>query len=70
MGKACSGHGSEGKCIEGLVGGPEGKPLQRPRHRWDSNTKIVTEIEWEGVEWIHLVQWRALVNMVTNLWAP
>jgi len=32
------------------------------------------EIEWEGVEWIHLVedkdQWQALVNTIMNLWVP
>jgi len=32
------------------------------------------EIGWEGVDWIHLAQirdqWRALVNVVMNLWVP
>jgi hypothetical protein len=32
------------------------------------------EIEWEGVDWIHLVQvrdrWRAYVNTVMNLCIP
>jgi hypothetical protein len=32
------------------------------------------EVEWEGMEWIHLVhnrnQWQALLNMVINLWVP
>jgi hypothetical protein len=32
------------------------------------------EIEWDGVDWIELVQdrdkWRALVNMVINLLVP
>jgi hypothetical protein len=32
------------------------------------------EIEWEGVEWMHLVedkdQWQALVNTIMNLWVP
>jgi hypothetical protein len=32
------------------------------------------EIGWEGVDWIHLPQdmdhWKALVNMVMNLWVP
>jgi hypothetical protein len=26
------------------------------------------EIKWEGVEWMHLAQWRALVDTVMNLW--
>jgi hypothetical protein len=30
------------------------------------------KIEWEGVDWMHLaqdrVQWRAVVNTITNLW--
>jgi hypothetical protein len=32
------------------------------------------EIKWGGMEWIHLAQdrdqWRALVNMITNLYVP
>jgi hypothetical protein len=32
------------------------------------------EIEWGGVNWIDLVKdrylWRALVNMVMNIWVP
>jgi len=56
-----------------LVGKPEGKrPLIRPRCRWKNTITIDhREIEWEGVDWIHLVQDReqcqALVNMVMNL---
>jgi hypothetical protein len=34
----------------------------------------VREIEWESVDWIHLAQdrgkWRAVVNMVMNIWVP
>jgi hypothetical protein len=34
----------------------------------------VTEIGWEGFEWMHLAhdrdQWRALVNTVMNVWVP
>jgi hypothetical protein len=56
-----------------LVGKPEGKrSLGRLKHRWEDNIKIhLTEIGWEGVYWIHLVQdrdqWQALVNTVINL---
>jgi hypothetical protein len=59
-----------------LVGKPEGKrPLGRPRRRWEHNIRMdLTEIEWDGVDWIHLAQgrdqWRALVNTVMNLRVP
>jgi hypothetical protein len=59
-----------------LAGKPEGKrPLGRPRHRWVDNIKMdLREIGWDGVDWIDLAQnrdqWRALVNMVMNLWVP
>jgi hypothetical protein len=58
------------------VGKPEGKrPLGRPRYRWVHNNKIdLTEIGWEGMDWINLAQdrdqWRALVNTVLNLRVP
>jgi hypothetical protein len=59
-----------------LMGKPEGKrPLGKPRHRWVDNIKMeLTEIGWDGVDWIHMAQdrdqWRALVNMVLNLRVP
>jgi hypothetical protein len=59
-----------------LVGKPEGKrPLGRPRRRWVDNIKMdLTEIGWDGVDWIELAQdrdqWRALVNTVMNLLVP
>jgi hypothetical protein len=52
---------------------PEGKrPLGRPRRRWEDNIKMdLQEVEFEGTDWIELVQdrdsWRALVNVVMNL---
>jgi hypothetical protein len=58
------------------VGKPEGKrPLGRPRRRWVDNIKMdLTEIGWDGVDWIKLAQdsdlWRALVNTVMNLLVP
>jgi hypothetical protein len=57
-----------------LVGNLEGKrPLGRPRHRWVDNIKMeLREIGWVGMDWIDLAQdrdqWRALVNLVMNLW--
>jgi hypothetical protein len=56
-----------------LVGKPEGKrPIGRPRRRWEDGIRMdLEEIDWGGVEWIHLAQdrdrWRALVNAVMNL---
>jgi hypothetical protein len=43
--------------------------------RWEDNIKMdLMEIGLEDVDWIHVVQdmdwWRALVNMVINLWVP
>jgi hypothetical protein len=33
--------GGEERCIQGLMGKPEGKgPLGRPSHRWEDNIKI------------------------------
>jgi hypothetical protein len=36
--------------------------------------KDITEIQWEGVDWLHLAQdrdqWRAVVNTVISLRVP
>jgi hypothetical protein len=59
-----------------FAGKPEGKrPLGRSRLRRVDNIKIdLREIEWDGMEWIDLVQdrrqWRALVNAIMNLRVP
>jgi hypothetical protein len=59
-----------------LVGRPEGRrPLGRPRHRWEDNTKLdLSETRFGDVDWIHLAQdrdrWRALVTTVMNLRVP
>jgi hypothetical protein len=53
-----------------LVGKPEGKrPLGTLSCRWVDNIKMdLRQIEWDGVDWIELAQyrdqWRALVNTV------
>ena len=59
-----------------LVGKPEGKrPPGRPRRRWEDNIKMdLQEVGCGGMDWIELAQdrdrWRALVNVVMNLWVP
>jgi hypothetical protein len=45
------------------------------KSRWVDNVKTdLTEIGWDGMDWIELAQdrnqWRALVNMVMNLRVP
>jgi hypothetical protein len=71
---ACMGEGRG--AYRNLLGRPEGRrPLGRPRCRWEDNIKMdLQEAEWEGVDWIDMVQdrdrWRALVNVVMNLWVP
>jgi len=59
-----------------LMGKPEGKrPLRRPRPRWQDNIKMnLQEVGSGGMDWIELAEdwdrWRALVNVVMNLWVP
>jgi hypothetical protein len=76
MGRACSRHGEKRNACRILMGKPEGKgSLERPRCRWEDNIKMnLREIGWGGMDWIDLAedrnQWRALMNMVMNLWVP
>jgi hypothetical protein len=59
-----------------LVGRPKDKrPLERPKHRWEDNTRMdLREIGINVANWIWLaqdrVQWRAFVNTVMNLQVP
>jgi hypothetical protein len=51
------------------------RPLGRPKHRWVDNIIIdLREKGLDGMDWIDLAQdrdqWRALVDMVMNLWVP
>jgi hypothetical protein len=59
-----------------FVGRPEGgRPLGRPRHRWeDSIERDLQAVGGGGMDWIELAQdrdrWQALLNAVTNLQVP
>jgi hypothetical protein len=46
----------EEKCMHGLVRKPGRRsPLLRPWHRLENNiTMDLTEIRWEGMDWVHL----------------
>jgi hypothetical protein len=52
-----------------------GRPLGRPRRRWEDNIKMdLREIGFGDVDWINWARdrdrWRALVNTVMNLKVP
>jgi hypothetical protein len=55
-------------------GKPEEKsPLERPRRRWEDNIKMDLQVvRCGGMDCIDLAQdrdrWRALLNVVMNLW--
>jgi hypothetical protein len=73
---ACTGEGRRGRGVYRIVvGRPEGRPLGRPRRRWEDNIKLnLREIGMDGANWIRLardrVQWRTFVNIVMNLRDP
>jgi hypothetical protein len=51
---------------------PEGKPLGRPRRRWEDNIQMaLQEVGWDSINWIDLAQdrdrWRALVIAIITL---
>jgi len=67
----------EKRCIYRiLVGKPKGKrPLGTPRCRWENNIKMDRqEVGCGDMDCIELAQdrerWRALANVVMNLWVP
>jgi len=68
--------GDSGGVYSVLVGKREGKtPLGRPRPKWEDNIKIDFQVvEFQGMEWIDLVQdrdrWQAVVNAVMNFRFP
>jgi len=59
-----------------MVGKPEGKsPRRRTRRRLEDNIKMdLREVDWEGVDWIHMAQdtdqWRTLGKTVFNIRVP
>ena len=67
----------EGKGVHRvLLGKPEGgRPLGRPRRRWENNIKTdLQEVGGGCGDWMELAEdrdkWRALVSMVVNLRVP
>jgi hypothetical protein len=67
-GMACITNGEKINVYRILVG----KPVGRPRRRWEHNIKMNhRKIGWGGMDWIDLTyngdQWRTLVNAVMNL---
>jgi hypothetical protein len=48
--------GAKSNAYRIMVGDPEGKrPLGRRKRRWVDNIKMdLTEIEWDGMDWIDL----------------
>jgi hypothetical protein len=63
VGGACRTYGGRGG----------GRPLGRPRRRWEANIKKDLQEVGEGMDWIDMAQdrdrWRALVYAVMNLLA-
>jgi hypothetical protein len=58
MGRARSMH-EKTNAYRVLVGKPEGKrPLERPRHRWEDNTKMSLRenygVAWTGLIWLRM----------------
>ena len=76
MDGAYSTFGGEKRCMQGLVGKPEGKrPLGRSRLRREDNIKMeFQKVRCGGVEWMELAQdrdrWWAFVNAVMSIRVP
>jgi hypothetical protein len=74
MGRAYSRNGEKRNAYRLSSGKSEGKRSLGRRHRWVNNIKMdIGEIKWRGIDWFSLAQdrdkWRALVNVVMNLWS-
>jgi hypothetical protein len=76
VGGTCGTHGVGERCLQVLVGRPEGKrPLGRPRRRWENNFRMdLRETGFNGANWIRLaqdgVQWRGFMSTVMKLRIP
>ena len=76
MGGAFCTYGVRERCVQDLVGKPEGKrPLGRPRRRWEDNIKTdLQELGRSCEDWMELAQdkdrWRPLVSTVMNFRVP
>jgi hypothetical protein len=58
-----------------MVRKPEGRPIGRPRRRWEKNMRVdFVGSDYVGTDWILLAQytdeWPALVNTLMNLPIP
>jgi hypothetical protein len=73
MGWACGTPRGEDKkkCIQSVVGKPEGKWEHQGQIGWVTVKWILKEIGWESVEWINLLQDKDMrqvfINALTNL---
>jgi hypothetical protein len=75
MGRECSMHGIDEKCIVNF-GGKLGRkrPHRRPKHGWEDNMMDCEEIGWKDEDQIKLaknrVQWLACENKEISLLVP